>query len=182
MSNFMFDPKEEDRVEEVLPNGYTRGEYFQQGYSDFDIENWGLDQSGAPSPEAAGWVLMDMMDGDNDGVPDYLDKEANTPFPAYVDNLGQQIPDSILIEMQMPGEAIPRIDLEYYLLMARESDEKIKSRPKGVPLKFQEFDLDQDDYLSFDELLSGITRYFDFRTLLSLQDIYEMMEFYFIQE
>lgn len=122
------------------------------------------------------------LDGDSDGVPDYLDKEANTPFPAYVDNLGQQIPDSILIEMQMPGEAIPRVDLEYYLLMARESDEKIKARPRGVPLKFQEFDLDKDDYLSFDELLSGITRYFDFRTLLSLQDIYEMMEFYFIQE
>jgi hypothetical protein len=29
----MFDPKEEDRAEEVLPNGYTRGGYYDQGYS-----------------------------------------------------------------------------------------------------------------------------------------------------
>jgi len=32
-----------------------------------DIENWSLDQSGAPSPKAAGWVLMDLMDGNLDG-------------------------------------------------------------------------------------------------------------------
>ena len=26
-----------------------------------------FDQSGAPSPDAAGWVLMDLMDGNLDG-------------------------------------------------------------------------------------------------------------------
>ena len=57
---------DDDRSEEVLPNGYNRKDYYSQGYSDFDIEFWGLDQSGAPSPEAAGWVLMDLMDGDLD--------------------------------------------------------------------------------------------------------------------
>ena len=41
---------------------------------------------------------------------------------------------------------------------------------------------DNDDYLSFEELLDGITRFFDFKTFLSLKDIYEMMEFYFLQE
>ncbi len=122
------------------------------------------------------------LDGDMDGVPDYLDNEENTPFNAYVDEQGQQIPDSVLIEMLKPGEAIDRVDLDYYLLMAREQDEKIISRPTGVPVKFKEFDLDNDDYLSFEELLDGITRFFDFKTFLSLKDIYEMMEFYFLQE
>ena len=163
-------------------------------YADFEIDDiltgdedgdWILDFSDQ-CPNTPFGVEVDSLgcplDGDKDGVPDYLDEELNTPFPAYVDNLGQQISDSVLIEMQKPGEAIPREDLEYYLLMARESDEKIKSRPIGVPLKFKEFDLDQDDYLSFDELLDGITKFFDFKTFLSLKDIYEMMEFYFIQE
>jgi len=36
----MLDPKEEDRAGEVLPNGYTRGKYYEQGYSDYDIEFW----------------------------------------------------------------------------------------------------------------------------------------------
>ena len=71
MSNFSFDPPEDDQASEVLPNGYKRREYYQQGYSDFDIEFWGLDQSGAPSPEAAGWVLTDLMDGDLDGEIDF---------------------------------------------------------------------------------------------------------------
>lgn len=62
MSNFIFDPKEENRAEEILPNGFSRGEYYKQGYSDFDIEVWGLDQLSAPSSEAAGWMLMDLMD------------------------------------------------------------------------------------------------------------------------
>ena len=63
----MFDLSEKKKADEILPNGYTCGEYYQQGYSDVDIENWGLDQSGAPSPQTAGWVLMDLMDGDLDG-------------------------------------------------------------------------------------------------------------------
>ena len=70
MSNFLFDPTEEERAEEVLPNGYTRGEYYDQGYSDFYIEFWNLNQMGAPSPHAAGWVLTDLMDGDLDGEID----------------------------------------------------------------------------------------------------------------
>lgn len=122
------------------------------------------------------------LDSDMDGVPDYLDKEENTPLTAFVDEQGRQIPDSVLIEMLKPGEAIDRADLDYYLFMAREDDKKIMERPVGVPPKFKEFDLDKDNYLSFDELLEAITRFFDFKTFLSLKDIYEMMDFYFIQE
>ena len=71
MSNFSFAPNEGDCSEEVLPNGYTRGEYYDQGYSDYDIEFWNLNQTGAPSPNAAGWVLTDLMDDDFDGEIDF---------------------------------------------------------------------------------------------------------------
>jgi len=62
-----FDPAEDasdwDTDEsEVLPNGYTRGQYHDSGASDEDIENWGLDRPGAPPPDAAPWVIADIMD------------------------------------------------------------------------------------------------------------------------
>ena len=71
MGNFSFDSSKDDKTHEVLPNGHTRSEYYEQGYSDSDIENWGLDQTGAPSPHAAGWVLNDLMDDDFDGEIDF---------------------------------------------------------------------------------------------------------------
>ncbi|MHA1278604.1 MAG: hypothetical protein ACTSQ8_15530 [Candidatus Helarchaeota archaeon] len=48
----------------TLPNGYSRQDYYAYGYSDFDIEYMGLDQPGAPSPQASGVVIADMLDGD----------------------------------------------------------------------------------------------------------------------
>lgn len=58
-----FDSKSQD--ENSLPNGYTRQDYYDYGYSDFDIEYSGLDQPGAPSPPASGFVIFDMVDGNN---------------------------------------------------------------------------------------------------------------------
>lgn len=52
----------EDRDAEVVPSGYTRGEYKEWGATDDDIEDWGLDQPMAHPPESAGWVIWDMVD------------------------------------------------------------------------------------------------------------------------
>ena len=57
--------------QKTLPNGYTRQDYYEYGYSDFDIEYWGLDQPSAPSPETSGFIIADMMDGDFDGDIDF---------------------------------------------------------------------------------------------------------------
>ena len=51
---------------QVLPNGYRRKDYHSYGYSDGDIEYWGLDQPSAPEPLFSGWVIADMMDGEID--------------------------------------------------------------------------------------------------------------------
>ena len=50
-----------------LANGHTREEYQRQGFTDYDIDCWGLDQPGAPPPDAAMVILADMADGDLDG-------------------------------------------------------------------------------------------------------------------
>lgn len=56
-----------DNNQEILPSGYRRAEYHALGISDSDIELWGLDQPGVTSPDASGWVIADMLDGDLDG-------------------------------------------------------------------------------------------------------------------
>ena len=53
-----------DEQNDLLPNGRTRQEYYDTGFSEMDIEYWGLDQPGALDPYAAGFVIMDMLDGD----------------------------------------------------------------------------------------------------------------------
>ena len=62
-----------DDGSDPLPNGHNRQEYYDLGFSDTDIEYWGLDQPGAPDPLAAGFLIMDMLDGDwdGDGEPDF---------------------------------------------------------------------------------------------------------------
>ncbi len=61
------DPSSEER----LPNGYTRKDYHDYGFSDFDIEFLGMDQPGAPGPSMAGWVIWDALDGELDGEIDF---------------------------------------------------------------------------------------------------------------
>ena len=57
--------------EDVLPNGYSRKDYYAKGFSDMDIEYRGLDQPGAPPPHVAGFEILDAMDGDYDGEIDF---------------------------------------------------------------------------------------------------------------
>ena len=56
---------------ERLPNGYKRKDYYKFGFTDFDIEHWGLDQAHAPEPSMAGWVIWDALDGELDGEIDF---------------------------------------------------------------------------------------------------------------
>ncbi len=62
---------DDDTSEERLPNGYTRKDYYDYGFTDFDIEYWGMDQLSAPEPSMAGWVIWDALDGELDGEIDF---------------------------------------------------------------------------------------------------------------
>jgi len=57
----------DDQDNSILENGYSRSDYTDVGFSDGDIETWGLDQPGAPDPLIAPVVIADMSDGKLDG-------------------------------------------------------------------------------------------------------------------
>lgn len=65
------DNHDDEDENEILPNGYSRKDYTDVGFSDSDIETWGLDQPSAPSPSIAPFIISDMMDGELDGNFDF---------------------------------------------------------------------------------------------------------------
>jgi hypothetical protein len=51
---------------DILPNGFSRQDYYDHGADDSAIDYFGLDEPGAPEPGIAGIVLMDLFEGDDD--------------------------------------------------------------------------------------------------------------------
>jgi len=144
--------------------------------------DWVLD-FGDQCPASPPGVEVDSLgcpiDSDHDGIPNYLDKELRTPAGNFVDDQGRLLPDTTFAKMLDSMKAINRSELNYYIGGITSS---AGEQPGiSVPLKFREFDQNKDDYISFTELLNAVDKYFDYRTFLSLQDIYEFIEFYFSQ-
>lgn len=119
------------------------------------------------------------LDTDNDGVPDYLDLEPETPEGTWVDVQGVTITEDELIARLSRDKVMNRDDLETYLELIRGN--YLERRKENVPEKFAMLDLDEDGYISFDELLKVIDGYFDFTIDLSIDELRELNEFFFSQ-
>ena len=50
-----------------------------------------------------------------------------------------------------------------------------------LPEKFHVLDTNGDGYLSFDELLVAINDFFDYRSFMDTQDVYQVINFFFAQ-
>ena len=117
------------------------------------------------------------LDGDRDGVPDYLDKEPRTKRGALVDDQGRAIPDTVGTAF-LSREGAPAPDVGYYLKKGNGATVK---HINNIPLRFRKIDANNDGEISFDELLRTIDDYFDYRTMLSMEDIYDLINFFFSQ-
>jgi len=120
------------------------------------------------------------LDSDNDGVFDYLDKESSTPKGATVDNQGVQLDEGKLSEMFEQKNAVLRKEIRV-VPVAPIWTRNITYTPGIIPDKFKAVDADGDGYVSFTELLKTIDDYFDEKTTLNSDDIYELNNFFFSQ-
>lgn len=120
------------------------------------------------------------LDSDDDGIYDYLDKEQFSRRGAYVNNEGVEITEEEVIAMLNHSMAVGRNEINLYI---RRPGSYAGRRGTGVPIpdKFKMIDTDKDNYISFDEMLKEIDRYFDFESTLSVNDIYELNSFFFSQ-
>ena len=120
------------------------------------------------------------VDSDKDGIVDYLDKEQFSRMGAFVNDEGVEINEDALISLLDKSMAVGRNEIDLYI---RRPD-SFGSRKGGnvqIPEKFISIDTDKDNYISFDEMLREIDRYFDFESQLTAGDIYELNTFFFSQ-
>lgn len=119
------------------------------------------------------------LDSDDDGIYDYLDKEPNSRSGAYVNSEGVEITEDDVIALLNKSMAVGRNEVDLYIRKADAYNRKGSGIP--IPDKFKSVDSDNDAYISFDEMLREIDRYFDFESKLSAPDIYELNNFFFAQ-
>jgi hypothetical protein len=119
------------------------------------------------------------LDSDDDGIYDYLDAEPNSRKGAYVNSEGVEITEDDVIALLNKSMAVGRNEVDLYI---RKADSYVR-KGSGIPIpeKFKPIDTDKDAYISFDEMLREIDRYFDFQSKLSAPDIYELNNFFFAQ-
>jgi hypothetical protein len=120
------------------------------------------------------------LDGDKDGVPDYLDRELQTAPGAWVDEQGITVDEEeYRARLALRNNAMPRKDVEAYFATIRSSYRLGSSQE--IPEKFKSLDEDGDGYISFDELLKTVDQYFDFELDLDLDELRELNQFFFSQ-
>ena len=116
-------------------------------------------------------------DYDQDGVPDYIDDEDSSPG-AIVNERGIEMSENELESLLVTPNAISRSELDLYLVP---SEQRERMTFDQLDEKFHGLDLDGDEYLSFDELLLAIDDFFDFKSFMVTDEVYEVINFFFAQ-
>jgi hypothetical protein len=121
------------------------------------------------------------FDTDFDGVFDYMDNEPNTPEGAIVDDNGVQVSADVLAAMfNKKGEAVSRKQVKL-IPVTHVWSRSLTITPGKIPEKLKPVDTDSDGYISFQELTNAINDFFDGKNNLTLNDLYDLNEYFFAQ-
>jgi hypothetical protein len=123
------------------------------------------------------------IDTDLDGIHDYRDKELNSAKGAIVDLDGVTMTEEQLIAASYLKPGIPSDKIcDYYpSLCEEEGQKKFRVTYLEIPEKFLSVDKNKDGYISVEELNAAIDSFFDFNSNFTLDDLYELTEFFFEQ-
>jgi hypothetical protein len=133
------------------------------------------------------------LDGDEDGVPDYKDKELNSEPGSIVTKDGITLTDDIIAKQ---NEIRDSIKTEYRVFKPEDlSDEEVKELQQKyesentkedvgkviIPSVFVGLDLDNDKFISSKEVTKAIDGFFEGENNLSAKDLNNLIDFYFDQ-
>jgi len=122
------------------------------------------------------------LDDDKDGVPNYRDKEKQTPPNAfYVDVDGREVKEGKLLARLNNNKSIEQAELYRHYPNLLEGTGLYRRFYMQIPPKFKPLDLNNDEYISLDELLKTIDSFLESKSDLKVDDLYELVEFFFIQ-
>ena len=135
--------------------------------------------------DTPGGVQVDSLgcpsDTDFDGIFDYNDKEPGTPEGAIVDENGVQVTADVLAAMfNRKGEAVSRQQVRL-IPLTHVWSRSLTYSPGQIPEKLRIVDTDSDGYISFQELMKAVNEFFDEKNNLTLQDLYDLNEYFFAQ-
>ena len=145
----------------------TKAEHYKYDYSKVDYEALGKedgDADGVPDmedkcPGTPTGVAVDKngcpLDADNDGIPDYLDKEPNSPKDARVDADGVAFPPDY-------GMDIPTSN--------------------NIPPDLRMFDTNDNFTIESSEISEGIDKFFEGNGAIKVEQIYQLIDYFFDQK
>ncbi len=123
------------------------------------------------------------LDNDNDGFANYLDKELNTEKDSITNLKGVKLTPQ---EWQAYSDTSMSVSYEdicqYYPNICYENaGERYRNLSAQIPEKFLYLDKNKDEYLSLEEISKAIDDFFNMKTELTIEDIYELTAFFFNQ-
>ena len=121
------------------------------------------------------------LDDDMDGIANYQDQEPSSAIGALVDKNGVTLKEDSFERYNTEGLAVDR-DKVITLPVNKVWTRSVRFEPGIVPEKFKGIDANSDGYVSYDEMLKEINKYFDGESKLQTADIYELNEFFFEQQ
>ena len=130
--------------------------------------DWEVDENGCP------------LDRDGDGVPDELDHEPDSRPGAIVDENGVEMTEEMIIA-SLDMQAIRRSEVEAYLTIQRAQRRTRRAEPLPIPQKFRHIDVNNDGYISYDEVIRAISDFLEGSSTLTHSDLIELNEFFFEQ-
>lgn len=146
-------------------------------------ENVKVDASGKP------------IDTDNDGIPDYRDKEPASVKDALVNEEGITITEEMIEKKWQEDSlaALPAIVeyLHHTDKFGQSNENPINeltgqpqqpTPPKAVPPKFTSLDEDKNNQISPAEIGKAIDLYLEGKSKLSVSEFYELIDFFFSQQ
>ncbi len=126
------------------------------------------------------------FDDDNDGIPNYKDKERMTRS-FWHDEEGKGMTEAELRERITKGEKLSQAELYRFYPELLNGGTLIKQFYKRIPKKFKVCDTDNNDYIDLTELLNTINTFFDEGTEagpgsnFTSKELSELIEFFFLQ-
>nr|MDA3781089.1 hypothetical protein [Bacteroidales bacterium] len=121
------------------------------------------------------------FDDDRDGIPNFKDKEINSRKGSIVDDDGLEMHGSEILK-GLNNNYTPVDRSEVYMIPISMGWSKYSNTSvEEIPQKYKFIDADGDEYISFDELLKAIDKFFDFETDLTSEDVYDLNNFFFSQ-
>lgn len=123
------------------------------------------------------------LDGDQDGFANYRDKELTTPTDSITNMQGVKLTADEWQSLSDTSQAINYDQIcEYYPSICYDRpQDRYRNMFVKIPEKFLYLDKNEDEYISIEEVSKAIDDFFSMTSDLSIDDVYELTEFFFSQ-